>query len=216
MWFDLKSLSKFNVYACLLVVALACASCKHTPDKKKENADAGTQPAVVSQNVDSDSEYFSINEFMDDQWKYLKTQAYVLKRYRTVNNVQDSAYAELNDKLFRELKARFGATDISGAACRGKYQVTLSLDTAQNMVNLLYIAADPALPTRQTLLSMDKENARVTQVYVSTQSDSNGTFRTQNLLYVPEKVIQIQEYEQGANAEPVNTKIIYKFPTAND
>lgn len=217
MWFDLKSFINLNVYGCLIAIALASVSCKQTRENKEHDAvDTGAQPAVVSQNVDSNSEYFSINEFMDDQWKYLKTQAYVLRRYRTVNNVEDSAYTELNDKLFRELKSRFGAADISGAAYRGKYHVTLSLDTALNMVNLLYVSADPALPTRQTLLSMDKENSRITQVYVSMQSDSSGTFRTQNLLYVPEKVIQIQEYEKQANAEPVNTKIIYKFPSANN
>lgn len=156
--------------------------------------------------------YFSVKDFLDDQWKNRENQPYTLTRIITLNDRSDTAFVSWDSTFFTTIRAPFDAADIGKREFLGKYDFSVTEDNISGAYNLTYDANNPELTTRKLIIAMDRYNQRVRSVYIETTEDNRLHYRSQKLLYIPDRTIQIQEFEKTDVSGAKNLRVTYKFP----
>ncbi len=191
-----------NFVGAFFVIACLLAGCRQIEEK--------LNPPVMEEN--KEDLYFSTKDFLDDQWKNRENQPYMLTRIITLNDRSDTAFVAWDSTFFATIRAPFDAADIGKRNLLGKYDFSVTEDNISGAYNLTYDAKTPELLTRKVIISMDSYNQRVRSVYIETMEDNRLHFRSQKLLYQPDVVIQIQEFEKTDVSGPKELRVIYKFP----
>lgn len=155
--------------------------------------------------------YFSIKQFLDDQWKNREGVPYTLLRVASFNGVSDSAFVPLDSTLWHSLRSRFDETDISDPRFFGRYTFNTFEEEALDLINLYYEAIDPELFTRKLNIGIDYFTGRVRSVYVETSKKNAVYEKKGKLLYVPDRLIQVQEYEKSVVSPRKQLNVAYYF-----
>lgn len=156
--------------------------------------------------------YFSVSQFMDDQWNNrLAGQPLVLRRISRFNNRLDSNYVPLDTVLWQKIRAKMDAGDISGPEFLDQYEFTFLEETVTSSYTLLYEAKDPKLFTRKLSVEVDAFNERIRSLYMETARASRIYVIRQKLFYVPGRLIQIHETESGLASPDKDLLIEYHF-----
>jgi hypothetical protein len=182
---------------CALLALITIASCKPKESKPIPDASKGT--------------YFSIKQFVKDQWDIHNGQPYGLTRVVTLNGEQDSTMTTAYEMAWGPLFKMFFDTDISDPKYLGQYDFSMFEDDATYTMNYYYEAKDPKLFTRKLHISTDATNNKVRSIYIETQKNGKWSDKSQKLFYMPLKVISVQEFEKSLIGSGKELRIEYRF-----
>jgi hypothetical protein len=155
--------------------------------------------------------YFSVRQFLDDQWKTRKGQPIALLRITSFNGTSDSSFVNLDSTLWSNIRMKFDQADIGNPKFLDQYRFNLFEDADLQLVNLNYEAKSDELFTQKMNIGVDAFNNRVRSVYIETRIRNKVYRRSQKLYYAPDRVIQIQEYEKSATMPEKDLKVEYHY-----
>ena len=173
---------------------------------------AFTNCKTKTEPVDKDAAgYFSIKQFLDDQWNNRRGIPYTLTKISTLNGKTDSSYIALDSVLWRNIRSKFDATDISDPKFLSQYDYNSYEEESMDFTTLHYQAKDKKLFTQVMNVDIDNFNNRVRSIYIETIKENAIYKKTEKLLYVPDDLIQIQEFEKSVVSPEKNMKISFRF-----
>jgi len=180
-----------------IFIAISLVSCK--PKPKVEYPDIkGT--------------YFSVFQFIQDQFKSYRGTPYSFIRTEVLNGKKDSTMVNINTIDWGSVLQPFVASDIGDKRYIGHYKFDMFEDNTTGTRNFFYEAIDDTLLTRKLQISADPVSNRIVSIYVETQKRTGwGSERTQKLFYKPLKYIQIQEYEKKKFGADKDLRVEYQF-----
>ncbi|MCD6012261.1 MAG: hypothetical protein K0Q79_2123 [Flavipsychrobacter sp.] len=156
--------------------------------------------------------YFSINQYILDQWNTFAGEPFVIQKTTWVNGkTMDSSYTNSDTINWARLFAIFSATDISDRKYLGQYSFNQFDDNQDGTHNFFYMAKDHDLFTQKLLLTVDQENMKVKGIYIETYKKSATDECTQKLYYSPMKKIQIQWDDRPVFGGKKHTVQEYEF-----
>jgi hypothetical protein len=182
----------------LAAAILLLAAC----DKKKEKEDFS----------DVQGNYFSINQYILDQWNTFAGEPFVIQKTMWVDGrTMDSSYSNSDTINWSRLFDIFSKTDISDRKYLGQYSFNQFDDNEDGTRNFFYMAKDPDLFTQKLLLTVDQEHMRVKGIYIETLKKTVIDEVTQKLYYSPMKKIQIQWNEKPVLGDKIHTVQEFEF-----
>ncbi len=187
------------LYALLLLSAglVSNTSCKKSA--------VDNEPSV------SDSAYFSIRYFIKDQIQTYYGMPFSLYRVAYLNGKTDSTLVNFLNMDWSSILGTFSATDISAKKFLGKYDFYMSDESATGHRGYTYTAKDPGAFTRLLQINSDPSTNLITSIYIETSKHDFFGDKKQKLLYVPMRVIQIQETEGSLIGKARNLRVDYRF-----
>lgn|SRR5690606_21494840 len=190
----------FPKISILLLVPLLFFACK---EKQKSTS--------TDQEETNKETYFSVTQFLDDQWANRHGIPYTLQRVTVLNGRSDTTYVLLDSTLWQNIRAQFDAADISEVKFLDRYQFSFVEDNTTETNNLMYEAKEEDLFLQSMVVAADMFTDMVRTVYLETKDTREGYTRTQKLSYIPDQVIQIQEFEKSSATPKKELLIQYKF-----
>jgi hypothetical protein len=155
--------------------------------------------------------YFSIKQFIKDQWDTYHGQPYTVVKIVKFNGKVDSTTTGAFSVNWADIFDVFFQSDISDKKFLGQYDFSTFEDATTMTRNFYYEAKNNKLYTRKLQIMADSYNNKVKSVYIETEkSDESGT-RTQKLFYRPVKSITIQEYSGSLSGPKKELIIEYRF-----
>ena len=155
--------------------------------------------------------YFSIVQFTLDQWNTYHGQPFGIEKTTYLDGKKDSAMLNAITMDWAPIFKVFFATDIGDYKYLGKYDFTMFADDATTTQNFYYEAKDDKLFTRKFQVSADQFTNKVRSIYIETEKKTRRNTVTQKLLYMPLKVISIQEFEWSDGKDPKEMRVEYRF-----
>jgi len=151
---------------------------------------------------DSTETYFSIRQFLNNQWTLLKVEPIVFLKIVEEDGKIDSTYVPLDSALFESISAPFIAGDISNPEFVGKYKYSASEDRSMDMIFLQYDALDETLICRNLLISASAESGRIATVYMETQHSSFWSTTIHKMTFTKTDAIVIREFSKSFMMSP--------------
>jgi hypothetical protein len=186
----------FN-YITFIALSIIAFGCKQKPQQQDQvTADKGT--------------YFSIKQFVQDQWNTFHGEPITFIKTVTENGKTDSSYVNAYNLEWGEIFKIFFASDISDKKYLNHYDFSMFEDDGTATRNFYYEAKDKDLFTRKLMISADQTNNKIRSIYIETQKDG-WTSYSQKLYYAPMKVIQIQESKKPFIGHIKETVTEYHF-----
>ncbi len=172
--------------------------------------------AARNEIVNEKDTYFSIKQFAADQIRLLWGQPHSLYKVTYLDGAVDSTLVNFVNLDWSPLLKTFGESDISNKKIIGKYAFAQYEDGLTATRNFIYTAKDPKLFTRTLQIATDPSNNRITSIYIETSKhDFFGGVR-QKLLYVPLRIIQVQETQSSKLGKARNLRVEYRFLGEDD
>lgn len=169
---------------CSLAVIVCCLSCSSKPE-----------PMAPYGNQERGLGYFSVNQFIQDQWAIYHGQAFPITRITYLNGEVDSGYTHALALNWGPILQPFIESDISDPDWVGQYTFSHFFDDITQTQNYYYEAKDPDLFTRRLQISVEPFSQKIQSLFIETQETSFWTSRNRKLLYLPLELISIQEEE---------------------
>ncbi len=172
--------------------------------------------AARNEIVNENDTYFSIKQFVADQIDLYKGQPLSLYKVTYLNGHVDSTLVNFMNMDWSPVFNMFIATDISNKKFIGKYDFAQYEDDLTATRNFIYTAKEPKLFTRALQIATDPSNNRITSIYIETaKQDFFGTNK-QKFLYIPMRIIQIQEFQSGKLENGHSMRVEYRFLGSED
>lgn len=184
-----------------LVVTLASCSGKYSGDNGAEDS------------VDSiGATYFSMRDFVRDQWNINKGQPYTFIKIVTKNGKKDSTMVSAFKMELGDIMEKFVKTDIGERKFLGKYSFSMIDDSLSATRSYYYEANEPELYTRKLQIITNPNNNFIKSIFIEA-AEKKGWERTAvKLYYAPNKIIQIQEHIESRTGSSDDIKTEYIFP----
>jgi hypothetical protein len=128
-----------------------------------------------------------------------------------MNDQVDSTLVDFFNMDWASILGTFSATDISARKYLGSYSFSMFDDNVTGNRGYAYTATDPKAFTRLLQINTDPFNNRITSIYIETAKKDFFGSKTQKLLYIPLRVIQIQESEGNLLSKGRNMRVDYQF-----
>lgn len=183
-------------------IAICCCLVFFTSCKKEEAATANTahQPG-----------YFSIRDFIKDQWKTYHGQPLLIKQYTTLNGHTDSVELSSLKMKWSNLIHVFYETDISDPKFLDQYDFETFDEGLTQTRNFIYTARTPELYTQKLQIAADLVTHKIRSVYIETTKQSFWSTRSQKLLYAPMRSLLVHETNDPLIGSTKDLNIEYKF-----
>lgn len=184
-----------------VVAVVLLVACK--PRVKPQSAD-------IADNAGQGT-YFSINQYIKDQWNTYLGQPYSIIKVTKQNGKTDSVIMNAYTIEWGDIFKRFFESDIGKPQYIGHYKFDMFLDESTDTRNFYYEAIDDTLYTRKLQISAMQENNKIRSIYIETEKRSGTRDVIQKLYYSPLSVIQIQEFDALATGDKNQLFIAYYF-----
>lgn len=168
------------------------------------------KPLPVQYDADKGT-YFSIKQYVKDQWNTYLGQPFGIIKVTTRNGKADSSLKNTYNVAWGDILDKFFATDISKPEYLGHYRFDMFLDESTDTRNFYYEAIDDTLFTRKLQISAMQENNKIRSIYIETERKTGTKDIIQKLSYLPLKVIQIQEFDALATGDKNESRVEYFF-----
>jgi hypothetical protein len=189
-------LQRTIVYSLLCTLLFACK-----PEQKHKTATTKKDGAT----------YFSITQFVLDQWNTFHGQPYGMEKVVEIDGKTDSTLLNAYTMDWGPVFKVFFETDISDPKFLDHYRFSMFEDNATTTRNFYYEAIDDDLFTRKLQISADEFSDKIKSVYIETEKKGRSGVVTQKLLYLPMKTISIQEFEWSTGNKPKDMRVVYRF-----
>ena len=181
-----------------MLLLIANTSCKKKVVKEADSTIAGN--------------YFSINQFMLDEWNTYAGEPFMISKTVRINDGKTDSFITNSDTIsWAPLVKAFSETDISDRKYLGQYKFTQFDDNADETHNFFYEAIDEDLFTRKLLITIDRYNSKIKGIYIETEKKSFLEDVVQKLYYAPLKTIQIQTESKPMLGSKKHTVVQYDF-----
>jgi hypothetical protein len=192
---------KYLKYYAILIALMVLGS---SACKKKQ---------VKGPGADIKGHYFSINQFMIDEWNTFSGQPFLIVKAITKNGKTDSSYTNSDTLNWAPIVKTFAETDISDPKYLGQYDFNQFDDNADGTHNFFYEAKpeNDDLFTRKLLLTIDAYTTKVNGIYIETEKKTVFDDCVQKLYYAPLKIIQIQTEDKPLVGSSTHTVVEYDF-----
>lgn len=192
-------LFKSRLSVLLVSILFIVAACGNKKQKETPQPDA------------SEGTYFSIRQFVSDQWETFHGQPFAIAKVVTVNGKTDSIMTNADKLDWGSIFKIFFATDISDPKFLGKYDFSQFADDATASNNFYYEAKEPDLFTRKLHIISDDVTNKIKSIYIETEQKTKWGSRIQRLFYIPVKTISIQEFESTTTGDKKELRVEYRF-----
>jgi hypothetical protein len=155
--------------------------------------------------------YFSIAQFITDQWNTHRGQPYGMQKVVYMNGKVDSSLISAYDVDWGPIFKTFIETDISDLKYLDRYTFSEFADDATMTHNFFYEAKEESLFTRKLHIAADDVNHKVRSIYIETSKNGKWSNFSQKLFYMPMKVISIQEFEWAQTGPKKELRVEYRF-----
>jgi len=172
--------------------------------KKKEKAVKESTANIVGN-------YFSINQFMLDEWNTFAGEPFMISKTIKTDGKTDSFLTNSDTINWAPMLKTFAETDISDRKYLGQYKFTQFDDNQDNTHNFFYEATDEDLFTRKLLITIDRQTARILGIYIETETKSVFDDVSQKLYYAPLKTVQIQTESKPLLGSKKYSVVQYEF-----
>jgi hypothetical protein len=189
-------LKRLSLILALVITLLSVFSCQRYKAPKD----------VVNSNG-----YFPINQFINDAIKTYGGTPFSLYKIVYINGAVDTTLVNFMNMDWASIFITFNATDISYKKYAGLYKEEVYDDYVTGMRSYMYTAQDPKLLTRLLQISSDPTNNRITSIYIETEKHDFWGDKKQKLLYVPLRIIQIQETQHHLIGKSGTMRVEYRF-----
>lgn len=129
------------------------ASCGHNTRSENEN--------------NSDSAFYPISAYIQQQTKYLDSALLAIVHYRTENKKTDTSI--LDKPKFHEIAKEFMTPDINDPAVRPKFTETAFVDATIGTITFTYATKDPNFPLWKATVLLKKEDTKLIYIYLEKQ-----------------------------------------------
>ena len=153
--------------------------------------------------------YFSIRDFIRDQWETYKMTPLAIERVVTGDGEKDSSLVSAYEFELGEIMQTFIKTDIGDKKFLGKYDFNMIEDAASFTRSYYYEANTPDVYTKKLQIITDAENNKVKNIYIEAEEKGGETVK---LYYAPMKLIRIQEISKPAIGSKKEITKEYRFP----
>jgi hypothetical protein len=168
----------------LSILVIAITSIQYASCKKAETKD---------DYADVKGNYFSINQFILDEWNNYQGMPFVIiKTIRVDKGRTDSSYTNSDTINWAPIFYTFSATDISDRKNLGLYNFNQFDDDQDETHNFFYMAKEADQFTQKLLITINQINLKVKGIYIETFKKTVWSEVTQKLYYKPLQEIQIQ------------------------
>jgi len=201
--FEIKTMARKPLLTWIggIVGVFCCLSCNPEP-----------QTAPSSQeNPGEEMGYFSINQYIEDQWAIYKGQAFPITQYTYLNGQEDSSYTHALDLPWGDILRPFIESDISDPQWVGQYAFSSFYDDITQTQSYYYEAEDPELFTRRLQIMVDPFSQKIQSLFIETHKNSFWTSRNRKLLYIPLQLIRIQDREDHFVGPSKDFRVEYRF-----
>lgn len=161
---------------------------------------------------DPDTSYWSINQFIIDQYNLLVGEPIALTKIVTLNEQVDTTYIPLDEVDWATIFKVFGATDISDPKYYNLYNYSHFDDNFLEMSTMSYTAKDPGLYVQRLDINYDNETRKISLIYIETSENNMMHDKQQKLSYYVRDKIIIQESERSKFSKDKELNVVYKFP----
>lgn len=161
--------------------------------------------------LSADSSYFSVKQYAGDQIRMFYGSPFTLYRFSHLNGARDSSLVSFFDMDWSSILKTFYAADIATRKMIGKYDFSVYDDATTGNRGYSYTANDPDVFTRLLQINTDPSNNRINNIYIETARKDFWGSKSQKLLYIPLRIIQIQETEGSLLGKARNLRVEYKF-----
>ncbi|MBL7706131.1 MAG: hypothetical protein JNM21_11360 [Taibaiella sp.] len=186
----------FSTYFTSFIIGmLLLAACNPKPDKE----------------YDPDTSYWSMNQFLIDQYNVRKLDPVVIKKTVDLNGKIDSAFIPIADIDWATVYKVFGAADISNPSFYNQYEYKNFDDNFLEMSTMTYTAKDPNLFVQRLDINYDNISGKIDVVYAETNDDGLLRQKQQKLSYYVGKKVIVQETEKGIFSKEKNLTVTYEF-----
>ncbi len=159
----------------------------------------------------ADSSYFSVRQFIKDQIDTHYGKPYSLYRIAYLDDERDSTVVSFLDLDWSSILGTFSAADISPRKYLGKYDFSVSDESITGYRGYTYTSTDPEAFTRMFQINTDPTTNLIKSLYIETEKHDFFRNKTQKLLYIPLRIIQIQETEGSLFGKARNLRVDYRF-----
>lgn len=166
--------------------------------------------------INNSDTYFSIKQYAVDQAQVLGGVPHGLYRISQLNGKSDTAITNLLIMDWGPILKTFSATDIAPKKYIGSYDFSVYDDDITGSRGFIYTAKDPKLFTRTLQINTDPSNNKITSIYIETARHDFWGSMSQKLLYVPLRIIQIQESQSSLIGKARNLRVDYRFMRDDD
>lgn len=185
------------ILSCLFVF-IVFHSCKPAPQEDKAMQDDGPG-------------YFSIKQFIKDQWNIYHGQPFGLQKIAYLDGKTDTSFISAFQMDWGTIFNTFFETDISDKKFLDRYTFTSFADDATMTQNFYYEAKEKNLFTQKLQVSADDVSHKVRSIYIETAKNGKWSNFSQKLFYMPLKVISIQEFEWAKAGPQKELRVEYRF-----
>lgn len=182
--------------ALLFIICVSCKGSNPVP-KNGSNAGGGT--------------YFSVKQFIKDQWDTYHGQPFGLRKTVYLDGKTDSSEISAYDMDWGTVFKTFFDTDISDPKFLDRYNFSSFSDDATDTQNFFYEAKEEGLFTRKLQISADNVNHKIRAIYIETAKKSKWSNFSQKLFYIPLKTISVQEFEWAKAGPSKELRVEYRF-----
>jgi len=182
----------------LILFLILLGSCKQ--DEKTENKVA-----------DNNATYFSIKQFVKDQYDIYRGQPFGLVKTVRLNGKVDSSLVTANNMEWGSIFKIFFDTDISDPKFLNEYDFTMFEDDASLTRNFYYEAKSDKLYTKKLQISADVTTNKIRSIFIEASENTRWHGKLRKLFYMPLKVINIQEFERSTPGPDKELIIEYRF-----
>jgi hypothetical protein len=168
--------------------------------------------------VNDGDTYFSIKQYAADQIQMFAGVPHSLYRITELNGEKDTTIANFLDMDWAPIFQAFSAADIAQQKFVGQYDFSEYDDNTTGSRGLMYTAKPQfsELLTRVLQINTDPTNNRITSIYIETVKKDFWSSTKQKLLYVPLRVMQIQEEKHYLIGKARNLRVDYRFMGVDD
>jgi len=159
----------------------------------------------------ADSGQYSVKSYVRGQIRLLYDQPITLDRIVWEGGDRDSALLPITELDWDKVIPAFVKSDISAPEFIGQYRFSIADDDLTATRVLTYDALRPDLYTRIFQISTDVSNNLIRSIYIETRESGFWKKRSQKLLYVPGRVIQMQETEDPLIGATRQRRLEYRF-----
>lgn len=193
---------RLNALTLLVTASLSISSCQRY--------------AARNEIVNDGNTYFSIKQFAADQIRTYGQVPFSLYKIVHLNGDVDSTVVNFVNINWAPILHSFAETDISDKKFLGQYDFSVYDESVTGSRVLSYTAKNDKLLTRQLQIGTDPTNNRITSIYIETsQSDFWGS-QSQKLLYIPLRIIQIQQSKHPLIGKAWDLRTEYRFMGGGD
>lgn len=160
----------------------------------------------------ADSSYFSIKDFVRDQIILNRGQPISLTRISVLNGEKDSSLTNFLTANWAPVFDAFNESDIAARKFIGQYSFSQFDDETSGTHDFVYTANNPKVFTRTLQIHVDPYNNKIKSIYIETAKANFWTNTNKKLLYIPNKIIQIQEAEHYFIGKSKNLLVEFRFP----